>query len=1024
MQLPKLAIKNYQFVLIIIALGFFIGLSSLFNMPRNEDPNPEFPFYTVVAIYPGTSPEDMEELIVDPLEDAIDLVDDVDEIETKIEEGVAVITVRAEFGIDTDDKYDEVLRAVRDTETSLPELFLLDVTKFEPNSRVKILQLALGSASRSFGELADFAEELETKLERVQGVDEVDIDANPEEIIKVTIDFERLAAFNIPLGAVAQTLQGENLNIPSGDLAAGNRSFSIQSSGSYASIQEIRNAVISYADGQMVHLSDVADVRFDYADDNWIARVNGDRALLLSLTQESGNNIVRVGEAINQVVEDYSQKLPEDVFLKTVFEQAPAVKARINDFLSNLMQGVILVGIVVFIFLGFRSSIIIMTVIPLSIIMAIGILDIQGYALEQISIAGLVIALGLLVDNGIVVVENIKRFIAMGYSAKEAAIKGTSEVGFAIISSTATTLLAFFPLANLESGAGEFLRTLPLTVIFALSVSLILALTFTPLVAAKLLKPRTKPQPRWFDRQLTGFIDKFYSPVLSASLRRGWVVMVIGFSLLIGSIMLFPSVGVSFFPTADKPMLLVEIDAPRGSSMLRTDKAVTYVSQILDTTAFVKDYTTNTGHGNPMIYYNRPNENFKKYYAQVLINFQEWNPTEFYKVLDQLRYQFALYPDAKITFNELKNGPPFEAPIEIKIIGDDLEVLKAKSFELEEIIATTEGTLDVDNPFRIGKMDLEVRVNRDKAGLAGVSLAAIDQVLRTGVDGLSIDNVSINQDDYELIIQTDYDESKITSLKKLFVSNQLGEQVPLSQLAEISFVSGIAEILHFNKDRSTAVTANVKVPDAVTGITEEIIARFDEIELPEGYEFFVAGEYEGQQNSFGDLGQLLLVALFGIFAVLVLQFRSFKQPMIVFAAIPLAVTGSFVALFLTGWSFSFFAFVGFNSLIGIVVNNSIILVDYTNQLIRSGIEKKEAIITASKTRFTPILLTSATTILGLVPLTFQATNLWSPLGWTIIGGMISSTFLTLLVVPVLYNWFTTESSFVEEEIEKQAIVAA
>ncbi|MEM8896043.1 MAG: efflux RND transporter permease subunit, partial [Bacteroidota bacterium] len=748
------------------------------------------------------------------------------------------------------------------------------------------------------------------------------------------------------------------------------------------------------------------------------------RALLLSLTQESGNNIVKVGETISQVVDEYRNNLPEDIFLKTVFEQAPAVRARINDFLSNLMQGVILVGVVVFIFLGFRSSIIIMTVIPLAIIMAIAILDIQGYALQQISIAGLVIALGLLVDNGIVVVENIKRFMAMGYSPKEAAIKGTSEVGFAIISSTATTVLAFFPLANLESGAGEFLRTLPLTVIFALTVSLILALTFTPIVAAKLLKPRKKPEPRWFDKQLNGFIERFYSPVLTASLKRGWVVMVIGFSLLVGAVMLFPSVGVSFFPTADKPMLLVEVDAPRGSSMARTDKAMSYVSQVLDTTDFVRDYTTNTGHGNPMIYYNRVNQNFKKYYGQVLINFNEWDPAEFYKVLDQLRFAFAQYPDAKITFNELKNGPPFEAPIEIKIIGDDLDILKAKAFELEEIIATTEGTIDVDNPFRMGKMDLEVRVNRDKAGLAGVSLAAIYHVLRSGVDGLRVDDVSINQDDYELIIQTDYDESRITSLKKLFVSNQLAEQVPLSQLADITFVSGVAEILHYNKDRSVAVTANVTVPDAVTKITEDIIARLDEVELPEGYEFFVAGEYEGQQNSFGDLGQLLLVALFGIFAVLVLQFRSLKQPMIVFAAIPLAVTGSFVALFLTGWSFSFFAFVGFNSLIGIVVNNSIILVDYTNQLIRSGQEKKEAIIIAAKTRFTPILLTSATTILGLVPLTFQATNLWSPLGWTIIGGMISSTFLTLLVVPILYNWFTTESSFVEEkEEENQAELA-
>ncbi|MEL7148273.1 MAG: efflux RND transporter permease subunit, partial [Bacteroidota bacterium] len=354
----------------------------------------------------------------------------------------------------------------------------------------------------------------------------------------------------------------------------------------------------------------------------------------------------------------------------------------------------------------------------------------------------------------------------------------------------------------------------------------------------------------------------------------------------------------------------------------------------------------------------------------------------------------------------LKNGPPFEAPIEIKVIGDDLEVLKKLSYQLEDVIRTTPGTMDVDNPFRMGKTDLAVNINRDKAAMAGVSLAEIDNVLRVGVDGLTIDKVSIDQEDYDLVLQTDYREARLDRLQKLYVTNQGGDRVPLSQVAAVNFAPAISEILHFNKDRSIAVTANVVVQDAVTGITEEIIARFDEIDLPDGYELYVAGEYEGQQDSFGDLGSLLIVALIGIFAVLVLQFRSIRQPLIVFAAIPFAITGSFVALYLTGWSFSFFAFVGFNSLIGIVVNNSIILVDYANQLMRKGSSRYEAIVESARTRFMPILLTTTTTILGLVPLTFQATNLWSPLGWTIIGGMISSTFLTLLVVPVLYNWFT------------------
>ena len=495
-------------------------------------------------------------------------------------------------------------------------------------------------------------------------------------------------------------------------------------------------------------------------------------------------------------------------------------------------------------------------------------------------------------------------------------------------------------------------------------------------------------------------------PVLGASLKRGWLVVLIGFLSLVGAVMLFPSVGVSFFPTADKPLLLIEVDAPRGSSLDRTAKGVNYVEQILDTTQFVSSYVSNTGHGNPMIYYNRPNEQFKKYHGQVLVNFDSWDPEQFYETLDNFRFAFAQYPDSRITFAELKNGPPFEAPVEIRIIGDDLEVLRTLSFKVEEIIERTPGTLDIDNPLSVNKTDIQIAINRDKAGLAAVSLASIDRAARVGVDGLTIDEISMNNEEYDLRVQTGEAEANLSSLNKLYLSNPFGDQLPIRQVANIEFTPAISEILHFNTDRSTSVTANVKVAEEVTKITEDIIAELEQIEFPEGYSYYIGGEYEGQQDSFGDLGTLLIVAMIGIFAVLVLQFRSFQQPLIVFAAVPLAITGSFVALFLTGWSFSFFAFVGFISLVGIVVNNSIILVDFANQQIRSGKDKLEAINIACKTRFTPILLTTTTTILGLAPLTFSSSGLWSPLGWTIIGGMISSTLLTLLVIPVLYKWFT------------------
>lgn len=1006
MNLPALSIKNYQFVLIVIAAGIFLGVSSLMNMPRNEDPSPDFPFFNLVAVYPGTSPQDIEELVVDPLEEAIDELDDIKDITTKIEEGLALIQIETEFGIDIPDKEDELIRVVKSVEPDLPEdLYSLDISRFDPSKDVKIQQLAITGAQKSIAELEKTGEDLEKELEKLPEVEDAELLAYAEEQIAITVDFDRMAAAGISLNHLVSTLQNNNLNIPAGTIEAGAKSFSIQSSGSYKTTEDIERSIVGQSGESIVQLGDVANVEKTRAEETWIGRYNGERALFLTITQASDINLVKLGEKINEKVATFQNERANGIEIATVFEQAPAVKARVNGFFSNLLQGVLLVGLVIFLFLGFRPSIIIMAVIPLSIVIGVAVLNESGYALQQISIAALVIALGLLVDNGIVVVENIQRYIKEGFPIKEAAIKGTSEVGGAIVSSTLTTLLAFVPLLTLETGAGEFLRTLPLTVIYVLVISLVLALTFTPMLSGRLMRPAKASGAR-VTKATSRFIEKFYTPVLNGALKRGWLVVLIGVSLFMGSFALFPAIGVSFFPTADKPILLIEVDAPRGSSIDRTDLAVNYVESILDTMNFVTNYSSNVGHGNPTIYYNRIGENYKSYHGQVLVNFEAWEPTTFYQTLNELRYQFAQYPDARITFSELKNGPPFEAPIEIKVIGKDLEVLKQLSYKVEEVIERTEGTLDIDNPLRVPKTDIALTIKEDKVAMAGVPIPAIDQALRTAVTGLSIDELSIDQEKYDLVVQTSREDNSIGQLSNAFVGNVFGDQVPLKQLASLEFKPAVAQILHHNTERSTSVTANVINPDQTTAITESIIEQLDALTLPDGYSFYIAGEYEGQQESFGGLGTLLILALLGIFGVLVLQFRSFIQPLIVFSAIPLAVTGSFVALYLTGWPFSLFAFVGFISLVGIVVNNSIILVDYTNQLMNGGMEKIEAIKKACETRFTPILLTTTTTILGLVPLTFSASGLWSPMGWTIIGGMLSSTLLTLLVVPVLYKWMT------------------
>ncbi len=1010
MRLPQLAIKNYLFVLTTVALTIFLGVRSFNTMPRSEDPFLSLPNYTVVVVYPGASPEDMEELVVDPIEKVIDELDDITEIKTEIANSLAVIKIEAEFGINYDDVYDDIVSEIDKIRPSLPEgIIQLDIDQFKPEDRVVVYQFALVSESVSYRVLNDLAEDFEDRLEAVDGVKKVEVEASPKEEIRISLDFEKVANLGISLNAIVQTLQTNNINVPGGTLKAGNLEFNIQTSGNYKSLQELRATPILSDQNQIVYLKDVADVDFNYEDLRWIARFNGKKAIYVTVTQKRGGNIIQLAEAINVVKSDFERQLPEVVELQTAFEQAPAVDLRINDFVSNLLQGIFLVGIIILTFLGWRSSVVIMVVIPLSILISIALLDLSGYALQQISIAALVIALGLLVDNGIVVIENIVRFTREGHSLKQAAALGASEVGYAIISSTLTTILSFAPLSMLQSGPGEFLRTLPLTVIFVLAASLVLALTLTPILASRVLKKRKERKASYITKRIENFIEKYYSPVLNFSLRKGIIVVSSGIGLLIASSMLFPSIGVSFFPTADKPMLLIDVDLPYTSNVNHTDKTMAYIESVLDTVEFVENYTINAGHGNPQVYYNRIPEEYKSYHGEVLVNFKTWNPEKFYQTLEQLRQEFTGYPGAQISFRELKNGAPFEAPIEILLIGENVDTLKRISYEVEQLMRKTEGIIDVNNPLSIGKTDINVKINREKAALYNVPLLAIDQTIRATLNGLTIDEVQIDKDDekYPLVIRMPFkNEPSIEDFNSVYITNTTGDDIPLKQLADIQFDQNFATLYHYNTKENTAITANVVDPDKTKDYTEKLIPKLDFYRWPDNYSYYIGGEYETQTESFGDLGILLAIALILIFAVLVLQFRSLTQPLIVFSAIPLALSGSFIALFISGWSFSFFAFVGFISLQGIVVNNSIILVDYTNQLIAEGMEKLEAIKLASKRRFTPIVLTSFTTILGLMPLTFAGTSLWSPLGWTLIGGMISSTLLTLMVVPVLYNWLT------------------
>ena len=560
----------------------------------------------------------------------------------------------------------------------------------------------------------------------------------------------------------------------------------------------------------------------------------------------------------------------------------------------------------------------------------------------------------------------------------------------------------------MQNITGDFIRSMPVTVAFTLTASLLMSLTLTPYLSSRFLRVSKDKKEKVVRHILNLFIEKYYRRILGYALNFPKRVFVITLIIFVASLGLFPLIGISFFPKAEKPQFFINIDLPEGSNLDKTNEVTTDVESILASKPEIKHIVANVGHGNPRLYYNMFPHRHRSYFAQIFVELMTNDQKEQQRLFSDLRKDFANYPGAKIEVKELEQGPPVEAPIAIRLLGENLDILKQIAADVEKIISSQEGTININNPFGTTKSDLKISINRGKANMLGVSLTEIDRTVRAAITGIPISTYQdANGKDYDIVIRSPIQEKPtLNDLDRIHVSSMSGVLVPLNQLASIEFSASPLTINHYLMERSVMVTADVERNRSVNDITNKIIRELNAYTWPSGYDYYIAGEKESQEESFGGMTRAILIAIIAIFGVLVLQFRSYIQPLIVFSAIPLAIIGSIFALLITGNSFSFTAFIGLTSLVGIVVNNSIILVDFTNQLRRQGKDLFTALKTAGETRFIPILLTTMTTICGLLPLTLLGGSMWGPMGWTIIGGLLVSTFLTLVIVPVLYTLLT------------------
>ena len=1010
MNIPKFAIKNAQITVMIFTILVGLGVYSFVTMPQLEDPVIDLPNVYVVAVYPGAAPEDMESQVVDPLEESINELDDLKEIITTIRDGVAAIEIEFEFGSDPDEKLEEVQRQINSIQEDLPqELYDLDVFLVS-TSTVAIYQIALVSENSTYRQLEREADRIKKDLEKVDGVRKVQVLASPEEELRIALNPVKMAEMNISLTDIEQAIQSNNANIPGGAVKVSNKLFNIKTSGAYEEIQEVKNTIVGSFRGKIVYLKDVASVYFDYEDNRWMARFNGQRSIFLTVQQKEGANIFSVAGPIREHLNAVS--LPNDIRLEYVFDQSAGVEERVDGFLNNLLQGIILVGLIILLVLGLRSASLVMMAIPASILMGLLAVNAGGFALQQISIAGLVVALGLLVDNSIAITENIERFLKMGYTKREAAIKGTQQLVAPIISATLTTVLAFIPIIMIPDVTGAFIKALPITVIATLVASLLVALTLTPLLASRILKEGASSKRTISFQGMQRIVEGPYRKTLDWVFRHRWLSIGLATASFIGAMSLFPLVGVSFFPKAEKPQFRIEINLPNGSNLDATDEVVLYVEEVLQGLDEVDYYAANVGHGNPRLYYNVNSTNYSNSFGEIFVVLKEYDVDEFYRLLNDLRQRFSTYSNARIDVKEFVQGPPSEAPIAIKIFGPDLNELRDYSKEVEKIVKQHPGAINVSNPLNTNSTDLFFRINRDKAMMLGVPIHEVDRTIRSFVNGSVVGKFrDSDAEEYNMVLR--YDEGEdflIEDFQKLQVQSMSGRFIPLRQLAVMEFREAPSRITHLDTERTATVLADLKNGGQLLSVVSDLEKDLDQLNWGNEYSYTFKGELESQNESFGSLGIASFIALVLIMGVLILQFRSFTQPLIIFSALPLAMIGSILALLIMNIPFSFTAFVGLTSLIGIAINNSIVLVDFANKLRDEGASVQEAAKKAGEVRFVPIVLTTLTTILGLLPLTLNGGSLWAPMGWTIIGGLLTSTMFVLLLVPLMYQLFTKKAA--------------
>lgn len=1027
MRLSDISVRRPVTTFMFMLIAILLGVVSMARLPVDLYPDIEVPISVVTVDYSGAAPEEIESLITVPLEQTLSTVGNLRDVFSYSREGNALVVVQLEYGTDMDMASLEIRERVDMIKGFLPEgASDPTVLKIDPNS-MPMMEISV-SGEGDFVQMQEVVDsEIASRIERIDGVASVGSFGGVEQEIKIELNQSRLQGYGLTISQVQNLLRGENLNLPGGRVQSGDQELLVRVFGEFRSLEELKNMPLALQTGEVVRLQDIAEVSLGHKETSSISRLNGNSNITLSVTKQSVANTVRVAERVNAEVVRLQQDYP-DLDIIVALDLAEFINDSITSVAMNAVLGSLLAVFVLFLFLrNLRSTIIVGVAIPVSIIATFALMYFGNITINLISLGGLALGIGMLVDNAIVVLENIYRHREEGKSRIESAILGAKEVSMAVIASTATTIAVFLPIVFVEGFTAIIFRQLAFAVTFSLLASLVVSLTVVPMLSSKILRiekeigRKRKGISKLLDL-FSRFIDllvRGYSKILSKALNYRFVTVILAVAVFVSSIFLVGMVGGEFFPAMDEGTFRVRVDAPYGTSLERLDNILYDIEEIVSPIQEVDRVLTQIGGGEQFNFGSGNSGSI----TGSLIPMSERNRSTS-EVINEIRSKLDHITGVEISVEETSSmdmgGGAY--PIQIEIKGDEIETLRHIGQDFIDIINEVPGTEDVSMDMEDGEPEVRVLINRDVSVFYGITSMDINNSLQSALDGVRATSIKLGDQEVDVRLQMDETvRESIPNMLQILIPTRTGSSVPLGQVATIEYGNSPSQIYRENQVRTIAISSRLEGRD-LRSVTNDIELALEDYNLPSGYSLSFGGEQEEMAEAFGSLGIALILSILLVYMILASQFESLIHPFTIMFSVPFAFTGAFLGLFITQKPLSVPAFIGMIMLAGIVVNNAIVLVDYINQLRASGKTRREAVIEAVEVRFRPISMTTLTTVLALLPLAIgigEGAEVQAPLATVVIGGLTFSTLLTMVFIPILYTLFDDLKEKIKKVIKRK-----